>query len=301
MIVLKKINQKWSFSSPLALPSYSTCYSVRILDQPHFCHPHTSLHTDHVSQPRSSTVSLSDNDTVYNNNIKTMHIAVPLQYRAPDSADRILEEVRLVELGRLPVALAERALAQAPHLGLELVRPAGRRLHRLRLAHLLVMTAATVLLLHAVHAQQDLGQRVVVGRHGRRATATTTTAAEREGLPHPRGVARRPRGVGSVVRRRPVRRAYRGPVVAQVMQRRLHAGVVLAHPGRVVLRQAQRAPVLLLLQLMLLLLLLVQLTAAESESTVAHPAGNRRQWRLRGSIEIIRFPTDNNVNKNFYT
>jgi len=93
------------------------------------------------------------------------HVTVPLQYRASDSADGVLEEVRLVELGRLAVALAERALAQASHLGLGLGRPGRNRM----LAQVMVATVA--LLLHAVHAQQELGERVVVGRNGR-GTAT---------------------------------------------------------------------------------------------------------------------------------
>jgi len=157
--------------------------------------------------------------------------------------------VRLVELGRLAVALAERALAEASHLGLGLGRPGRNRW----LAQVMVATA--VLLLHAVHAQQELGQRVVVGRDGR------GTAAERRGRRRRRG-----RVLLAVVRRRPVRRTRRGPVISQIVQRRLDAGRVLADGRRVTVfrgrGQAQSASVLVLGRLGL---------AAERESaTAAH-------------------------------
>jgi len=163
--------------------------------------------------------------------------------------------VRLVELGRLAVALAERALAQASHLGLGLGRSGRNR----RLAQVMVATVVIVLLLHAVHAQQELGQRVVVGRDGR------GTAAERRGGCRGRR-RRRARVLLAVERRRPVRRARRGPVIAQIVQRRLDAGRVLADGRRVpVFRgrgQAQSASVLVLGRLGL---------AAERESaTAAH-------------------------------
>lgn len=117
------------------------------------------------------------------------------------------------------------------------------------------MVATVVLLLHAVHAQQELGQRVVVGRDGRGA------AAERR-------VRRRrlARVLAVVRRRRPVRRTRRGPVISQIVQRRLDAGRVLADARRVTIvrgrGQAQSASVLVLGRLGL---------AAERESaTVAH-------------------------------
>jgi len=157
--------------------------------------------------------------------------------------------VRLVELGRLAVALTERALAQASHLGLGLGRPGRNR----RLAQVMITTA--VLLLHAVHAQQELGQSVVVGRDGR------GTAAERRERRR-----RRSRVLLAVIGRRPVRRTCRGPVITQIVQSRLDAGRVLADSRRVTVYrgrgQAQSTSVLVLRSLGL---------AAERESaTAAH-------------------------------
>jgi len=157
--------------------------------------------------------------------------------------------VRLVELGRLAVALAERALAQASHLGFGLGRPGRNR----RLAHVMIATA--VLLLHAVHAQQELGQRVVVGRDGR------GTAAERR---ERRRRGRRSRVLLAVMGWRSVWRTRRGPVISQIVQRRLDAGRVLADSRRVTVfrgrGQAQSASVLVLGRLGL---------AAERESAAA--------------------------------
>lgn len=182
-------------------------------------------------------------------------VTVPLQYRASDSADRVLEEVRLVELGSLAVALAERALAQTSHLGLGLGRPGRSRMRLTQVMVATVVVVVVVLLLHAVHAQQELGQRVVVGRDGRRGAAT-----ER------RERGRRRTGVLAVIRRRTVRRTRRGPVIAQIVQRRLDAGRVLADARRVpiVRGQTQSASVLVLWRL--------GLTSEHESATVAHCA-----------------------------